>query len=175
MIQHNTSSSKATKPRLPLKLIYYEAYLSEKDAKDREFKLKRFAGSYTHLKHRIKNSLILSKWGAGSLVVEYRFCKAKIAGSIPARSTPSLGMDKQIHKMNLLVILKTLRKVFNLLGNLNFWTALDKINPFQVRGSTLASLENLLDLVIFYIMYQVINPAPLEDWFHQYMPLAFIF
>ena len=61
LIQHNTSSSKATKSRLPLKLVYYEVYLSEKDAKDREFKLKRFAGSYTHLKHRIKNSLILSK------------------------------------------------------------------------------------------------------------------
>ncbi|NMB92020.1 MAG: hypothetical protein GYA31_00030, partial [Parcubacteria group bacterium] len=53
--------SKSTKSRLPLKLIYYEAYLSEKDAKDRELKLKRFDGSYTHLKHRIKNSLILSK------------------------------------------------------------------------------------------------------------------
>ena len=61
LIQHNTSSSKATKPRFPLKLTYYEAYLSEKDAKEREFKLKRFAGSYTHLKHQIKNSLILSK------------------------------------------------------------------------------------------------------------------
>ena len=59
--EHNTYSSKATKPRLPLKLVYYEAYLSEKDAKDRESKLKRFAGSYTHLKHRINNSLILSK------------------------------------------------------------------------------------------------------------------
>ena len=61
LTQHNTSSCQATKSRLPLKLVYYEAYLSEKDAKDREFKLKRFAGSYTHLKHRIKNSLILSK------------------------------------------------------------------------------------------------------------------
>lgn len=43
---------------------------------------------------------------AGSLVVEYRFCKAKIAGSIPARSTV---------------------------------------------------LENLLDFVIFCIMYEVIK------------------
>jgi len=59
--EHNASSSKATRSRLPLKLVYYEAYLSEKDAKDREFKLKRFAGSYIHLKHRIRNSLILSK------------------------------------------------------------------------------------------------------------------
>ena len=59
--QHNTSSSLSTKSRIPFQLVYYEAYLSEKDAKDRERKLKRFAGSYTHLKHRIKNSLILSK------------------------------------------------------------------------------------------------------------------
>ncbi len=59
--EHNASSSKATRSRLPLKLVYYEAYLSEKDAKDREFKPKRFAGSYIHLKHRIRNSLILSK------------------------------------------------------------------------------------------------------------------
>jgi putative endonuclease len=61
LIKHNTSSSRTTKPCLPLKLIYYEAYLSEKDALNRESKLKRFAGSYTHLKHRIKHSLILSK------------------------------------------------------------------------------------------------------------------
>jgi len=59
--EHNTSFSKATKSRLPLKLVYYEAYLSEKDAKERESKLKRFSGSYIHLKNRIKNSLILSK------------------------------------------------------------------------------------------------------------------
>ena len=59
--EHNTSLSKATKTRLPLQLVYYKAYLSEKDAKEREFKLKRFSSSYTHLKHRIKNSLILSK------------------------------------------------------------------------------------------------------------------
>jgi len=59
--EHNTSFSKATKSRLPLKLVYYEAYLSEKDAKERELKLKRFSGSYIHLKNRIKNSLILSK------------------------------------------------------------------------------------------------------------------
>jgi len=31
---------KATKNRLPLKLIYYEAYLSEPDAKQRELYLK---------------------------------------------------------------------------------------------------------------------------------------
>jgi putative endonuclease len=61
--EHNTSFSKATKSRLPLKLVYYEAYLSEKDAKEREFKLKRFSSSYIHLKNRIKNSLVFSKRG----------------------------------------------------------------------------------------------------------------
>ena len=57
LAEHNTGSSRATKFRTPFKLIYYEAYSSERDAKDREFKLKRFSGSYTHLKQRIRNSL----------------------------------------------------------------------------------------------------------------------
>ena len=61
LLEHNTKQSKSTKYRGPFKLIYYEAYLSEKDAKDREYKLKRFSGSYIHLKNRIRNSLILSK------------------------------------------------------------------------------------------------------------------
>ena len=38
------------------KVIYYEAYLSEKDARDRERKLKHYGQSRTHLKMRIKNS-----------------------------------------------------------------------------------------------------------------------
>jgi len=38
----------------------YEAYASKKDAKHRENMLKRYSGSYTHLKKRIKNSLIIS-------------------------------------------------------------------------------------------------------------------
>lgn len=59
--EHNTKKSKSTKHRAPFKLVYYEAYISEEDAKDREYKLKRFSGSYIHLKGRIKNSLILSK------------------------------------------------------------------------------------------------------------------
>jgi len=62
LLEHNKKLSKSTKHRGQFKLIYYEAYLSKKDAKDREYKLKKFSGSYIHLKNRIKNSLsILSK------------------------------------------------------------------------------------------------------------------
>lgn len=41
------------------KLIYYEAYLSESDARNREERLKHYGQSRTHLKSRIKESLKL--------------------------------------------------------------------------------------------------------------------
>ncbi len=58
---HNNGLVQSTKPRRPFILVYYEAYLSESDAKHREKMLKRFSGSMTHLKKRIKNSTIVSK------------------------------------------------------------------------------------------------------------------
>ena len=39
-------------------LIYYEAYRSEDDARRRERKLKDYGQSRTHLKNRIKDSLL---------------------------------------------------------------------------------------------------------------------
>ena len=59
--QHNQGLSKSTKSRGPFKLVYYEAYLAKKDAKNREKMLKRFSGSYNHLRKRVENSLIVSK------------------------------------------------------------------------------------------------------------------
>jgi putative endonuclease len=56
--EHNKGSERSTNPRKPFKLIYYEAYASIKDAKNRENKLKRFSGSYMHLKKRIANSIL---------------------------------------------------------------------------------------------------------------------
>ncbi len=38
-------------------LIYYEAYLTESDARKREEKLKHYGQSRTHLKNRLKSSL----------------------------------------------------------------------------------------------------------------------
>jgi len=39
-------------------LIYYEAYRSETDAKRRERKSKDYGQARTHLKHRIKDSML---------------------------------------------------------------------------------------------------------------------
>ena len=53
--EHQIGLVKSTKPRLPLSLIYYEAYKSEADAKNREFQLKRGKKSYEQLYKRIPN------------------------------------------------------------------------------------------------------------------------
>lgn len=43
----------------PLKLVYYEAYLSRKDARKRENSLKNYGSVLSGLKQRIKDSLNL--------------------------------------------------------------------------------------------------------------------
>jgi len=55
--EHNQGLTRSTKYRRPLVLIYYEAYVSLKDAQVRERKLKKFKNSYDELKKRIINSL----------------------------------------------------------------------------------------------------------------------
>jgi len=40
------------------KLMYYEAYLSEKDARERERKLKKYGSALGHLKKRSSNALM---------------------------------------------------------------------------------------------------------------------
>ena len=59
--EHNSGKSASTKYRTPFVLIYYEAYLSFKDAIEREKKLKQFKNSYKELKKRISYSLSKSK------------------------------------------------------------------------------------------------------------------
>ena len=54
---HNKGKVDSTKNRCPFKLIYYETYSSEKDAREREKQIKRRASAYTSLKRRIKRSL----------------------------------------------------------------------------------------------------------------------
>lgn len=41
------------------KLVYYEAYLAEEDARIRERSLKYYGQSRTHLKNRFRKSLVL--------------------------------------------------------------------------------------------------------------------
>jgi putative endonuclease len=55
--EHNGRKNISTKHKAPFKLVYYEAYSSKSDAKHRENILKKFSGSMTHLKKRIKNSI----------------------------------------------------------------------------------------------------------------------
>ncbi len=57
IIEHNQGLNKSTKYRKPLLLIYYEAYVSLKDAQIREKKLKKFKNTYVELKKRILHSL----------------------------------------------------------------------------------------------------------------------
>ena len=54
---HNGGKSQSTKWRLPIELIYYEAYKDEKDARRRELFLKSGRGREI-IKIQLENSLI---------------------------------------------------------------------------------------------------------------------
>ena len=55
--EHNGGQNLSTKHRRPFELIYYEAYSAEKDARNREKKLKKLKNGYQRLKERIINSI----------------------------------------------------------------------------------------------------------------------
>jgi len=55
--EHNSGLNISTRHRRPFHLVYYKAYLSLKDARLRESRLKKFKNSYAELKKRIKYSL----------------------------------------------------------------------------------------------------------------------
>lgn len=57
--EHNHGNSKSTKSRAPFRLLYYEAYLSEKDAKKREENLKLRARALAQLKKRLEHTLLI--------------------------------------------------------------------------------------------------------------------
>ncbi len=56
MREHNEGSTFSTRGFL-WRLVYYEAYLSKKDAMTRERSMKRYGQALGHLKNRIKASL----------------------------------------------------------------------------------------------------------------------
>jgi putative endonuclease len=56
-VEHQNKMVKSTKSRVPFSLIYYEAYKSEADAKNREFQLKRGKRAYEQLYKRIPNCI----------------------------------------------------------------------------------------------------------------------
>lgn len=55
--EYNDGKASATKNRRPLECIYYEAYKSERDARERERQIKRRAKAHISLKRRITHSL----------------------------------------------------------------------------------------------------------------------
>ena len=55
---HNGGRVPATKNRRPMECVYYEAYKSEKDARERERQIKRRAKAHIGLKRRLNHSLI---------------------------------------------------------------------------------------------------------------------
>lgn len=61
---HNSGKIYSTQDRRPLTLVYYEAYLSEKDARKREQMLKNYGQGITNIYKRISESLKV-KEGAG--------------------------------------------------------------------------------------------------------------
>ncbi len=56
---HNKGLVFSTKWRVPFELIYYEAYRSEVDARQREKNLKIRSRAFAQLKKRIKESVVL--------------------------------------------------------------------------------------------------------------------
>ena len=58
-IEHNKGKVESTKRKGPHKLIYYEAYIAESDARRRESMLKLRGQARTQLKLRIKDSLFI--------------------------------------------------------------------------------------------------------------------
>lgn len=65
--EHNNGTEISTRRYKPWQLVYYEAYQSEKDAREREMKLKSHGNAVRELKKRIQGSL---KNGAGFTLVE---------------------------------------------------------------------------------------------------------
>jgi len=52
--EHHNGLVQSTKSRRPLKLLYYEAYNKESEARKREGKLKQFGSSYQGLIKRLE-------------------------------------------------------------------------------------------------------------------------
>lgn len=55
--RHTEDRVKLTKAHLPLRLVYYEAYLNKTDAVKREYELKYISAAKAELKRRINLSL----------------------------------------------------------------------------------------------------------------------
>ena len=55
--EHNSNRSTFTSHKGPWELIYYEAYLNQEDAQERERMLKNYGSTLGHLKKRLSKTL----------------------------------------------------------------------------------------------------------------------
>lgn len=55
--RHKNGEVFTTKKYLPVRLVYFECYLAQKDAIQREKMLKKYGSGWSHLKRRIRHSL----------------------------------------------------------------------------------------------------------------------
>ena len=55
--EHNNGKVYSSKPYMPYKLVYYEAYLNEESARKRESSVKKSGSVWMPLMKRIKSSL----------------------------------------------------------------------------------------------------------------------
>jgi putative endonuclease len=72
IINHNSGGTKSTAPRRPLKLIFCEHYLFEKDARNREGYFKTTAGKKA-LKYMLNSTL--EKLGYAGMKIEMGFAE----------------------------------------------------------------------------------------------------
>ena len=63
--EHNSLNTKSTKSRAPFKLVYYEAYVDQDEAKHREENLKLRARALRQFTLRIKKSINKATFGVG--------------------------------------------------------------------------------------------------------------
>ncbi|MFH2018642.1 MAG: GIY-YIG nuclease family protein [bacterium] len=59
IVSHQQGKVHSTSRYLPLRLVYYEAYLNKKDATEREYELKHNSQQKEFLKNRISKSLLV--------------------------------------------------------------------------------------------------------------------
>lgn len=67
-VEHNSGQGGYTKKYAPYELVYYEAYRSEKDARERESNLKLRRNAWSQLKRRILGSINPSTYRIGEWI-----------------------------------------------------------------------------------------------------------
>ncbi len=56
--EHNAGKVTSTAPHTPFRLVYYEAYAAEEDARHREHNLKLKSRAFAQLRRRLEKSLL---------------------------------------------------------------------------------------------------------------------